>query len=144
MGSLIYLPLFYYIFYKEPPQRLGELLKIIPVKQLCNYVTTNLLVHELNQCHVNLCCLSETRIPDVGISIIPIPACDRSYTLYNRGTIKQGHNGVGIAVIDNLVPFVSGYAPVNDRIMLLSLQCKPLDVTIVAVYAPTNDASDAD
>ena len=42
----------------------------------------------------------------------------------------------------NSIQSLLGYAPVSDRSLKIRLQAKPLNVSIIQFYAPTNAASE--
>ena len=93
---------------------------------------------------LDVCALSETRIPEDGTENIAIPNSDECYTLYFSGNPKGGSNGVGFALTKEANKSVIGWNPVSDRLAILRLCCKPIHVSLLAVYAPTNAYDDAE
>ena len=63
-----------------------------------------------------------------------------THTVYYSG--QNRITGVGFIVNKELAKSVLGYNPVNDRIILLRIQGRPLNITIVQVYAPTSAAEE--
>ena len=51
-------------------------------------------------------------------------------------------NGVGSIANKYLKSHVMGFNPVNDGIISIRICCKPVNVTIVQVYAPTSAAEE--
>ena len=58
--------------------------------------------------------------------------------------MKKGVLKKGVAFIANqhTAKRVLGYNPINDRLISLRLQAKPINITIIQVYAPTSSATD--
>ena len=50
--------------------------------------------------------------------------------------------GVGIMVNKNINKAVLGYWPVSDRIIMMKIQGKPFNISIVQVYAPASASTD--
>ena len=61
-------------------------------------------------------------------------------TILYSGKEKSGHSGVGFILSKNVKNCLQGYNPINDRIMTIGVQSKPVDMKFVQVYAPTNAA----
>ena len=51
-------------------------------------------------------------------------------------------SGVGFIVKNNLKGSVLGYNPVSDRVITIRISAKPVNLTIIQLYAPTSTASD--
>jgi hypothetical protein len=65
------------------------------------------------------------------------------YKMYYSGHETERKNGVAVICGNDMARTVLGYNPVNDRIMTIRLQGKPVNMTIVQVYAPTaNDTEE--
>ena len=65
------------------------------------------------------------------------------YVLYHSGeTIRTGNAGVAIAVSSKMSRHVTEWCPVSDRLAYITFAAKPLDLTVVAAYAPTKDADE--
>ena len=65
-------------------------------------------------------------------------------TIYYSGSDRQGLSGVAFVATPAISKFVLGYNPISDRIISIRLQAKPLNLSVVQVYAPTSAASEDD
>jgi exonuclease III len=59
------------------------------------------------------------------------------YRIYYSGHEELRKNGVAFIVGQDMANSVLGYNPVNDRILMMRLQGKPVNITLIQVYAPT-------
>ncbi|XP_042885530.1 craniofacial development protein 2-like [Penaeus japonicus] len=66
------------------------------------------------------------------------------FTVYYSGHESNRTRGVAIICNKMVANAVLGFNPLNDRIMTLRIQCKPINVTIVQVYAPTTAAEETE
>ncbi|XP_042856752.1 craniofacial development protein 2-like [Penaeus japonicus] len=66
------------------------------------------------------------------------------FTVYYSGHKSNRTRGVAIICNKMVANAVLGFNPLNDRIMTLRIQCKPINVTIVQVYAPTTAAEETE
>ncbi|XP_030747690.1 craniofacial development protein 2-like [Sitophilus oryzae] len=67
------------------------------------------------------------------------------YAVYTSGTRDRSHkNGVAIIISKSLGNSVRNFVPFSDRVMLLQLAIKPVNINIVQVYAPTTDHDDGE
>ena len=64
------------------------------------------------------------------------------HTVYFSGNEKGGKKGVAFIANQHTAKRVLGYNPINDRLISLRLQAKPINITIIQVYAPTSSATD--
>ncbi len=103
-----------------------------------------LLAATLSNLNIDICCLSELRMPESGTCRIKIPGKTDFFTLYYSGeeAQRQGLNGVGIAISKTVNDALMEWNPITARIAKLRLKAKPANITIIAVYAPTNIAAD--
>lgn len=76
--------------------------------------------------------ISETRWLDSG-KIIQ----NKKVMVYAGG--EQHRYGVGLIVEKSIANCMLGYWPVSERIIMLKLQAKPFNISIIQVYAPTQD-----
>ena len=53
-------------------------------------------------------------------------------------------NGVALMVNKRVQNAVLGYNLINDRMISVHLQGKPFNMTVIQVYAPTNNAEEAE
>lgn len=56
----------------------------------------------------------------------------------------ESRNGVAMIINKSLKDCILGYQTVNDRIMMVRLQAKPVNLNIIQVYAPTSSSSPED
>ena len=92
----------------------------------------------MDRYRISLLGISEMRW--TGIGYFP----SESHDVYYSGHPEQRRNGVGFIVGGDMKKSVLGYNPVNDRIISIRFHCKPLNLTVIQVYAPTSTADDAD
>ena len=79
--------------------------------------------------------VSETRWTDDGY------IRKENYTFIYSGGAESKH-GVGFLIKNNLLKHLQGYLPINQRCMLLKIKAKPMNISVLQVYAPTSDYSD--
>ena len=104
-----------------------------------------LLATTLYERSIDICAISESRLPNSGSLTLNVPHAKNSYKLYYSGPDdRSGLHGVGIAVSSHLVPSVSEFIPINRRLAIMKIATKPLPLLLVATYAPTNDAKTED
>lgn len=66
------------------------------------------------------------------------------FMIYYSGHDNMRRNGVAIILRMNIAKSVLGYNPVNDRIISIRIRGRPLNITLIQVYAPTTDAEEED
>ena len=93
----------------------------------------------MDRCKVQLLGISETRWADKGHF-----TTTEGHTVYFSGNEKRGQKGVAFIANQLIAKRVLGYNPINDRMMSFRLQAKPINLTIIKVYAPTSTANDDD
>nr|XP_032512951.1 craniofacial development protein 2-like [Danaus plexippus plexippus] len=76
--------------------------------------------------------LSETHWTDSGYS-----TTDRGNKINFSGHKDEHSKGVAFIVPITVDKFVSGYRPINDSIIVLTLNTVPCRINIIQVYAPT-------
>ena len=64
--------------------------------------------------------------------------------MYYCGKESLRRNGVAIMVNKRVRNAVLGCNPQNDRMISVCFQGKPLNITIIQVYAPNSDAEEAE
>ncbi|GFO16281.1 craniofacial development protein 2-like [Plakobranchus ocellatus] len=62
--------------------------------------------------------------------------------IYSGGT--ESEKGVGIIVEQTISKAIKGYWALSDRVLLVKIAGKPVDLNIVQVYAPTANRNDKD
>ena len=80
--------------------------------------------------------LSASQIKDSGIEILP-----GGHYLYNSGNETSSTNDVGFLVHKSIVPIVSDYRGISDRLATLTLQGKSNKIIFIQVYYPTTSHS---
>ena len=60
--------------------------------------------------------------------------------IYYCGQESLRRNGVAIIVNKRVQNAVLGYNLINDRMISVHFQGKPFNITVIPVYAPTNNA----
>ena len=66
-----------------------------------------------------------------------------NHYIYYCGQESIRRNGVAIMVNKRLRNSVLRYSLKNDRMIYVHFQSKPFSVTVIQVYAPTNNAEEA-
>ena len=64
--------------------------------------------------------------------------------IYYCGQESLGRNGVAIIVNKRVQNAVLGCNLKNDRMISVSFQSKPFNITVIQVYAPTTNAEEAE
>ncbi|GFO30004.1 POU domain protein [Plakobranchus ocellatus] len=62
--------------------------------------------------------------------------------IYSGGT--ESEKGVGIIVEQTISKAIKGYWALSDRVLLVKIAGKPVDLNIIQVYAPTANSNDED
>lgn len=96
----------------------------------------NLLL-EMQRLDIQMMGVCETRWPD------STNFNSDDYAIYTSGTHDGSHrNGVAVILNKSLNNSVRNFVPLSDRVMLLQLTTKPVNLNIIQVYAPTTDHDD--
>ncbi|BHF60393.1 hypothetical protein SprV_0100335800 [Sparganum proliferum] len=107
--------------------------------------TQSLTARSLHQYNVDVCCLSEVRLPDSGSREIKISGVESHFTLYHSGPRdSSGRHGVAIALSQQADLALLAWEPVNDQMAYVRLKGHFTNISIVAVYAPTSAAEQRD
>ena len=97
-----------------------------------------ILAIEADRLGLDVLGLSETRLEGQGERRLE----NGQLLLHSGGQNKA--KGVGILLSKRTAGSLLGYDSINDRIMVVRLEGKPFNLTLVQVYAPTNQASEGD
>eukprot|EP00397_Hematodinium_sp_SG-2012_P000576 GEMP01000577.1.p1 GENE.GEMP01000577.1~~GEMP01000577.1.p1 ORF type:complete len:1315 (+),score=230.29 GEMP01000577.1:2458-6402(+) len=119
----------------------GDSLRVgsINVDTMFNKLT--IVDRTLSDLRVDICALQETRFDECSL-------VGEEYTYFFSGCVKQSEDqgkrdkkrgGVGVAVRKNLVPVIEEIRPISDRLLLLRLRGKQINLVIICVYAPVGD-----
>ena len=68
--------------------------------------------------------------------------CDTDNHTFYYSCNDEDHHRHGVGVIVSKTVSVKNFVPLSDRVMMLQLRSKPIDINIIQVYAPTSDADD--
>lgn len=102
------------------------------VRSMYTCVKYKNIIKEMKRLDIDILGISESRLKGTGIDVL-----DETLTYYS-GNNDTGHsNGVAIMIKNHLKTSVINFHPVSDRVMLLQLRAKPVNINIVQVYAPT-------
>lgn len=66
----------------------------------------------------------------------------RKYSIFYCGGEKPGQRGTGFYVNEKIRKSVLLFEPINDRICRLRVKGKFQNITVLSVYAPTEDSVD--
>lgn len=94
---------------------------------------------EMKRMEIDILGITETRWPNSGI-------CRKNgETFYYSGNNNPDHrNGVGFIVSKEIDKFVRNVVAYSDRIILLQLSAKPININIVQAYATTMDGTETE
>ena len=109
------------------------------VRTLLQSGLLTLLLREMHRCRVQLLGIAEMRLSGKGHF-----TSDDGCTVYYSGNDKGGSNGVAFIANSSISKHVLGYNPVSDRIITIRLQARPMNISLVQVYAPTSTAANDD
>ncbi|KAJ2952534.1 hypothetical protein O0L34_g6852 [Tuta absoluta] len=92
---------------------------------------------EMKRLNIDILGISESRLKGSGIEDLG------DTVLYYSGKDDRKHQyGVALMIKKELKSAVLNYLPVSDRVMLLQLRARPININILQVYAPTTGHSD--
>lgn len=94
--------------------------------------------NEMERCDISILGLSETWWLQEG----RLETIKNNMVVYSGKKEGRRSHGVGFIVEKNTAKSVPGYNPVNNRIITLRINAKPINMIIIQVYASTNTASD--
>uniref|UniRef100_A0A8D8VHS4 Craniofacial development protein 2 n=2 Tax=Cacopsylla melanoneura TaxID=428564 RepID=A0A8D8VHS4_9HEMI len=95
------------------------------------------VIQEMTRMGIDILGICEMRWPGTGSINI------QEHQIYYSGTDNDRHEkGVGVIVTKNMARCVTNFIPVSDRVMLLQMNARPVNINIVQVYAPTADKDD--
>ena len=66
------------------------------------------------------------------------------YEIYYYGQETLKRNAVAFICNNEIRRCVLGFNPVYDRIATIRIQCKPIKITVVQIYAPASSAEEED
>jgi exonuclease III len=92
--------------------------------------------------------MKDNRLHVLGISECKWKDCGKNTTttgeviVYSGRKDNQYHEGEAIILSKTAAKALVEYHPVNERIIRARLKTKPVQTSIIQVYAPTNEAED--
>ncbi len=129
----------------EPLLRRKEYLHVAywNVQTLQDVGVQALTMRELRKYDVNIACLSEVRIPDNGHSVIKLSGEEACYHLYHSGLVDNTErHGSAIALSEAIQAALLAWVPITSRLASVRLKGTKVNLTVIAVYAPTLDAAE--
>nr|VZI48162.1 unnamed protein product [Spirometra erinaceieuropaei] len=107
--------------------------------------TQSLTALSLDQYNVDVCCLSEVRLPDSGSRKIKIPGVESLFTLYHSGPCESSsRHGVASALSQHVDLALLAWEPVNDRMTYVRLKGHLTNISVLSVDAPTSAVEQRD
>uniref|UniRef100_A0A8D8Q4X5 Craniofacial development protein 2 n=1 Tax=Cacopsylla melanoneura TaxID=428564 RepID=A0A8D8Q4X5_9HEMI len=92
---------------------------------------------EMKRMQVDIMGISEMRWPAAGTMNVD------EHRVFYSGTQDGTHQkGVGIIVTNKIAHSVTNFTPISERVMLIQMNARPVNLNIVQVYAPTTDGTD--
>nr|VZI07984.1 unnamed protein product [Spirometra erinaceieuropaei] len=115
------------------------------VRTLLDSGTQSLTARSLDQYNVDVCCLSEVRLPDSGFREIKIPGVESHFTLYHSGPRdSSGRHGVTIVLSQQTDLALLAWEPDNEWMAYVRLKGHFTNISLVSVCAPTSAAEQRD
>lgn len=90
------------------------------------------LKQEMTRMRLDVVGVSEVRWTGVG-------RCDGGGVEFVYSGGEEHQRGVGVMMTKKVARCMKGYMAVSDRVLLVKLAGKPIDINIIQVYAPTTD-----
>ena len=94
-------------------------------------------MHEMNNMKLDILGIAQTRWTDNGKK-----RRDTHTIIYYGG--QEHKRGVGIMMKNGIAKAMIGYWAISNRVIMMKLQGKPFNISLIQVYAPTQDYSDED
>uniref|UniRef100_A0A8C7YE94 Endonuclease/exonuclease/phosphatase domain-containing protein n=1 Tax=Oryzias sinensis TaxID=183150 RepID=A0A8C7YE94_9TELE len=107
------------------------------VRTLLDVGSQAVTMRSLHDYQVDIACLSEVRLANSGSRCIKVPGMDTNYWFYHSGAEEQGQQGVALAVSQHANAAMLSWEPISSRIAVARFKGHPLNLTVIAVYAPT-------
>jgi len=95
------------------------------------------ITRELKRLGVDIACLTETGIVGSGRGIV-----EGHTFIYSGGT--QNFRGLSLVIAPHVIKSLTSWVAVSDRLLTARFTHRHGDLTIIAVYAPTENATDAE
>uniref|UniRef100_H3AEA7 Endonuclease/exonuclease/phosphatase domain-containing protein n=1 Tax=Latimeria chalumnae TaxID=7897 RepID=H3AEA7_LATCH len=85
--------------------------------------------------------LEQVRAECERLQLDIVGLAEEGWTLYYSGGNSHNH-GVGFLVSPRIARAVTRVEPINERVMVITVQVKPSPLNIIQVYMPTTDGDD--
>ena len=95
------------------------------------------LTHELQRYRWNILGLAEVRWPGVGEMVT-----DEGHKLWYMGEERKSERGVAFLVHKDIKGSVMECRPISSRLISIRIAAKPMNITVIQVYAPTTASSE--
>ena len=96
------------------------------------------VVKKMTRVNINILGISELKWMGTG----EFNSDDHYIYYYGQESLRR--NGIVLIVNKRIWNAVTGYNLKNDRIVVVHFQGKPLNLTVIQVYAPTTDVKDGE
>ena len=107
------------------------------VRSMTDPSKLHILTKEMDRCNIQICGLAEIRWIGKGHF-----STDSGQTIYYSGSDRLKRAGVGFILSKQATKCVLGYNPVSNRVISIRLQAKPVNISLIQVYAPTTTADE--
>jgi len=103
------------------------------VRSMYEMIETEQIIHEMERLRMDILGVSEMRWRGNGKLVMP------AHMIYYAGNSEPNHyKRVGFVVTRKIDATVRSFVPQSDRVALLQLNGKGVNINIVQVYAPTS------
>jgi hypothetical protein len=89
------------------------------------------LVQVLGTYKVKIAALQEIRWNGTGQVTV------KDYEIYFSGMVDRHSFESGFAVHKSMVPYIKEFRPISERIAVMRIKSRPIDLILICVYAPT-------
>lgn len=101
------------------------------------------VMQEMIRMNIHIMGIAETFWNGEGDFNATLPGTDEEFRIiFSGGTTKR--KGVAFILRDSVRTAIHSYYVVSERIISIKVRAKPVDLAIIQVYAPTNDAAQAE
>ncbi|XP_008476273.1 craniofacial development protein 2-like [Diaphorina citri] len=107
------------------------------VKTLNAAGKTDNAIKEMKRMNIDILGISEMRWPDTGEVDL-----EGHRAFYSGRADGKHEEGVGMIMTKEVAACVRTFTPISERILLIQLEGRPVNINIIQVYAPTLDKPD--
>jgi hypothetical protein len=109
------------------------------VKTLLKSSKMQELAEELAKTQLEIVAVQETRWPGTGL------IKRKDFSLYYRGTkVPIGQAGTGFILLEGIINNVIGFEAINERLCKIRIKSKYNNLTLINMYAPTENKTDTE